>query len=432
MTAKATATAAAARAAYQHNNPLNVRLMDLEGVAADEGCARLLDRAAELHASDLFLVTNEQHIAAQIRRLGVIEPLSILSLEQGKRYIAHVRAEAGMNVADHRRPHDGRWLHARGGHGVGGAPIDLRISVIPTLHGEDLAIRLLDRDLNLLALERLGMTPQQLEGYRKLLDRPGGMILFAGPTGTGKTVTLYGTLAELNDGRRKIHTIEDPVEYAIDGLRQSQVNPLIRLGAEELLRGVLRQSPDVVMVGEVRDAETAETAVWAANSGVTVLSTVHAPTAADAVPSMRGFGIAPVFIGASLRAAVSQRLVRTLCPHCREPASNGDEVHVALRDVEPHLNGHAEVLYEAQGCEQCHFSGFGGRTGVFEVMPITPAVRELIVRGAPSRDLRRCAVEQGMLTLRQAALLKVAQGKTTLEEVRRCIPVIEAEEAADA
>lgn len=412
------------------NHHGGARLLDLNDVAPDAGVRRLLDRAIQARASDLFIVTNEQHVAAQVRRLGVIEPVCILTLEQGKRYINHVRAESGIDLAEHRRPHDGRWIHLDDGR----PPVDLRINVIPTLYGDDLAIRLLDRDVNLLALERLGMTGRQLDEYRKLLQRPGGEILLTGPTGSGKTVTLYATLSELNDGNRKIHTIEDPVEYAIDGLRQSQVNRQIRLGTEELLRSVLRQSPDVVMVGEVRDPETAEATVWAANSGVLVLSTIHAPTAASAVQSLRGFGVAPAFIGTSLRATVSQRLVRTLCPACREPLEDTAVEHTraALHEIEPELNGQVQTLYGPQGCEQCHFTGFSGRSGVFEIMPISPALRDLILRGHTPKALRQRAIEEGMLTLRQAALLKVAHGRTTLEEVLRCIPALDTDTEVDA
>src|SRR5205823_5341164 len=174
--------------------------------------------------------------------------------------------------------------------------VDLRINVVPTLHGDDMAIRLLDRDTNLLSLERVGMTARQMDVYRPMLDQPGGMILFTGPTGSGKTVTLYASLNYLNNGRRKIHTIEDPIEYAIEGLRQSQVTPGIELGPNELMRGVLRQSPHVVMVGEIRDDDIAHTAVWAANAGTLVLSTIHAPGAAGAVQSLRAYGIPAPFI----------------------------------------------------------------------------------------------------------------------------------------
>src|SRR4051794_9344812 len=243
-----------------------IRLLNLDGVSPEAGVDRLIERALELRASDLFLVTNEQHVAVLVRLRGRMEQLCIMAPEQGKKYIARIRHQAKMDVSDHRRPHDGRWIFD-----ADTRTVDMRINMMPTLHGDDMAIRLLDRDTNLLTLDRLGMTARQTDVYRPLLDQPGGMILMTGPTGSGKTVTLYASLAHLNDGKRKIHTIEDPIEYAVDGLRQSAVNDGIDLGPGELMRGVLRQAPDVVMVGEVRDEEIAKTGAWAANSGVLML-----------------------------------------------------------------------------------------------------------------------------------------------------------------
>ena len=296
-----------------HNGQQRLRLLDLSHVTPEKGVQRLIERALELRASDLFLVTNEQHVAVQVRLRGSVEQLCILDKDQGRRYIAHIRHTAGMDVSDFRKPHDGRWIYDT--EKRGDADVDLRINVVPTLHGEDMAIRLLDREANLMPLDRLGMTARQLDVYRGMLEQPGGMILLTGPTGSGKTVTLYASLIHLNDGHRKIHTIEDPIEYAIEGLRQSAVNGAIDLGPEELLRGVLRQAPDGVMIGEVRDDGTAYTAAWAANCGVLVLSTIHAPCAAGAVQSLRGFGVASPFVASSMRGAMSQRLVRTLVGH---------------------------------------------------------------------------------------------------------------------
>jgi type II secretory ATPase GspE/PulE/Tfp pilus assembly ATPase PilB-like protein len=326
-----------------------------------------------------------------------------------------------MDVSDHRRPHDGRWIFDAGHDRT----VDLRINILPTLHGDDLAIRLLDRDTDLLSLDRLGMTPRQLDTYRPMLEHPGGMILFTGPTGSGKTCTLYASLTHLHDGRRKIHTIEDPVEYAVDGLRQSQVTPGIDLGPDELMRGVLRQAPDVIMVGEVRDDAIAHTAAWASNAGVLVLSTVHAPGAAGAVQSLRAYGIPAPFVASSLRAAVSQRLVRTLCPQCQELSDedHSPETQRMMEEIRAFMpKGHIAGRYVARGCDACHGTGYSGCTAVYEIMPVTEHVRDLIVAGASTREIHARAVQDGMLTLRQAAMLKVAQGRTTMEEVRRAVP----------
>jgi type II secretory ATPase GspE/PulE/Tfp pilus assembly ATPase PilB-like protein len=407
--------------ATEKNNS-RLRLLDLTKVPAEDGVARLIERAVELHASDLFIVTNEQHVAVQVRLRGQVESVCILECEQGKRYLAHIRHQAGMDVSDFRRPHDGRWIYEADGRSV-----DLRINVIPTLHGDDMAIRLLDRDADLISLERLGMTARQLDVYRPLLDHPGGMILLTGPTGSGKTVTLYASLRHLNDGRRKLHTIEDPIEYAVPGLRQSQITPGIELGPHELLRGVLRQAADVVMIGEVRDEPTASTAVGAANTGTLVLSTIHASSAAGVVQSLRGYGIAAPFIASSIRAALGQRLLRTLCPSCQDISDDGHapDVQRMMEEIKAFLpSASLTPRYVAHGCEHCQHTGYAGCTAVYEIMPITDAIRDLILDGRATREIHARAVEEGMLTLRQAALLKVAQGRTTMEEVRRAVPNI--------
>jgi general secretion pathway protein E len=403
------------------NGTGRVRLLDLSHISPEKGVARAIDRALELRGSDIFFVTNEQHVAVLVRLRGQMEQLCILDSEQGRRYIAHIRNMAGMDVSDHRRPHDGRWIYdVDEHHGV-----DLRINVVPTLHGDDMAIRLLDRDTNLLSLDRVGMTARQMDVYRPMLDQPGGMILFTGPTGSGKTVTLYASLNYLNNGRRKVHTIEDPIEYAIEGLRQSQVTPGIELGPNEIMRGVLRQAPDVAMVGEIRDEAIANTAAWAANSGVLVLSTIHAPNAAGAIQSLRGFGVAGPFIAGALRATVSQRLLRTLCPACQQIDESGHSIEVQriFEEIKAFLpSANLTARYTAQGCDQCQGTGYAGCTAIFEIMPVSDALRDLVVENKPTRQIHAKAVEEGMLTLRQAALLKVAQGRTTMEEVRRVVP----------
>ena len=416
------------KGAEKKNGQSRVRLLDLTGVSPEKGVDRLIERAIELRASDLFIVTNEQHVAVQVRLRGQIEQFCILDDEQGKRYIARIRHEAGMDVSDHRRPHDGRWIYT-----ADHKTVDLRINVVPTLHGEDMGVRLLDRDTDLMSLERVGMTARQLDLYRPMLEQPGGMILFTGPTGSGKTVTLYASLAHLNDGHRKVHTIEYPIEYAVEGLRQSQVSPGIELGPNELMRGVLRQAPDAVMIGEIRDDQIAHTAVWAANSGVLVLSTIHAPGAAGAAQSLRGFGISAPFVANSLRASVSQRLLRTLCPACHEvdDGGHGKDVQQMMEEIKTFLpRANITARYRARGCETCNHTGYAGCTAIFEVMSISDALREMIIDGCSVREIHTRATVEGMLTLRQAALLKVAQGRTTMEEVRRVVPDMPAEVAA--
>ncbi len=405
-------------------NECDIKLLDITNQPPERGVAQLLDYAVELHASDLFFLPNEQHVAVRIRHMGLIRPIAVLTSDQGRRYISHIRSLAGMDAGDRRHPADGRLLYQTSED----LSVDARISIIPTLYGEDLAMRLLVRETNLRQLDSLGFTPEQYEAYLQMLASPGGLILIAGPTGTGKTVTLYASLIHLNDGHRKIHTIEDPIEYAVEGLRQSQINPLIDLHFAELLRSVLRQSPDVIMIGEVRDPETARIAVRAANSGVMVLATVHATSAIAALQSMRGYGIHPQFLASSLRGAVSQRLVRTLCPQCRV-SFDVSHAPCTFEEVKPWLKeDEGKSLYAAGGCDHCHRTGYAQRTGIFEVLTVTPALRELIAQSQPIRRLREQAHRDEVLTVRQAALLKVARGETSIQEILRVLPTEDLEE----
>ena len=290
------------------------------------------------------------------------------------------------------------------------------------MYGEDLALRLLDRHSRLLALDQLGMMQRDYNTMLSLLNNPSGLILVTGPTGTGKTTTLYACLRHLNNGQRKINTIEDPIEYALDGIRQSQVNPRIDVDFADLLRSVLRQAPDVIMIGEIRDGATAETAVRAANSGHLVFSTLHAPVAAGAVPSLLNLGVHPHFLASSLLGVVAQRLVRTLCPLCKASFDVSESKH-AFDEVRRYLApGQGEKLYGPSGCPKCKMLGYAGRSGVFEVMSTSPALRKLIMERQPLQVLRNKALQEGMIEFRESALLKVALGETSIEEVFRTIP----------
>jgi type II secretory ATPase GspE/PulE/Tfp pilus assembly ATPase PilB-like protein len=341
---------------------------------------------------------------------------------------------AGMDLAEQRRPLDGRWVReddsslfgegASGGSGTGTGVgrIDLRVSTIPTLHGEDMAIRLLVSTPQVVALDQLGMSTRELNELTAMLAIPGGLILVSGPTGSGKTTTLYACLRHLNTGERKIHTIEDPIEYAIPGLRQSQVNLKADVGFPELLRSVLRQAPDVILIGEIRDAITAEIAIRAANSGHLVLASVHAPSAPGAVQSLLSLGVHPHFLSSSLQGVIAQRLVRTLCPRCKV-AFELDDAPRTFEEVRDGLSpGEGRSLHGARGCVACLQTGYSGRTGVFEVLRITRELRRLIAEGRPTCELRDKASQAGLLDLRRAALLKVARGQTNAEEVVRTIP----------
>jgi type II secretory ATPase GspE/PulE/Tfp pilus assembly ATPase PilB-like protein len=378
----------------------------------------LLEHASGLGVSDLFFCSEEHYCSVAGRYLGLWQPLSQLSTELGKRSIAHIKSIAGMDIAEHRRPLDGRLIFQRSN----GETLDLRISTLPTLHGEDCTMRFLLRDRQLLGLEKLGMLQRDHNCLLQLLNNPSGLILVTGPTGCGKTTTLYSCINYLNNGQRKINTIEDPVEYALARVRQSQVNPAIDLHFAELLRGVLRQAPDVIMIGEIRDIETAGIAVRAANSGHLVLATLHAPIAAAAVESMLSFDVHPHQLASCLLGCLSQRLVRTLDPKTKV-AYDLDMAPGVFEEVKQWLApGEGEKIYGPRQDEHGSMLGYSGRTGVFEVMPISQALRTLIMEQQSTPALRHQAIQEGLIEMRQAALLKVARGETSIEEVFRAIP----------
>ncbi len=386
--------------------------------SAEEAVAALLDYVSDLNASDLFIGANETDTSVAMRHLGVVRPVAKISQEEGKRWMLHIKALAGIPLDVRRRPNEGRWIRAH----RDGRKTDLRINTIPTLYGEDFCIRLLQRDSNLRNLDGLGLLRQQFNELFAMLNSAGGLILVTGPTSSGKTTTLYACLQYLNDGRRKINTIEDPVEYAVEGIRQSQVSAAFKVGFPELLRNVLRQSPDVIMVGEIRDPITAQTAVRAANSGHLVFATLHAPTAAGAIQSMLNLDVHPHFFASSLRGVVAQRLVRTLCPKCKI-GYDLSESPLTFEEVERWLEpGQGKAIYSAPGCPACANSGYSGRVGVFEVLNATAAARKLMVKSAETADIERQAIGDGMLEFRRSGLIKVAQGVTSTEEVIRVIP----------
>lgn len=397
---------------------LKTPLVDVSRLSVEAGGNRLVGHAVQLPASDIFFSSNEHNVTVSVRRYGMIHTISVLPADLGRKHIAHVKAVAQMDVSERRRPLDGRWIFKTDD----GQVADLRINMIPTLFGEDLAIRILPRQTQLYSLDALGTTQEQLSALTQMLESPSGLILLTGPTGSGKTATLYACLARLNDGRRRINTIEDPVELTIDGLRQSQINPAINLDFPALLRGVLRQSPDVIMIGEIRDVETADTAVRAANSGHLVFATIHAPAAASGPQSMKSLGANPHFLSTCLRGVISQRLVRTLCPDCKTSFDVSDSPRT-FDEVRPWLGpDEGKSLFVPHGCPKCQMTGYAGRTGVFEVMSITPEIRGLIADSRSSREIRQVAVAAKMTEFRHAALLKVARGITSTEEVFRVIP----------
>jgi type II secretory ATPase GspE/PulE/Tfp pilus assembly ATPase PilB-like protein len=392
--------------------------LSLEGLTPEDALRKAVEFASQLEASDLFLLIDEQSFVVAVRHLGVMRSLATIPVDSGLRLIRYVKAEAGMDIAERRRPQEGRLLFVR----TDSAKIDLRINSVPTLYGEDLTLRLLSRETGLRCIDHLGLIQTQINELLAMLSSPGGLVLVTGPTGAGKTTTLYACLRHLHDGQRKINTIEDPIEYAVEGVRQSQVNPVLNVDFPDLLRAILRQAPDIIMIGEVRDVVTAETAVGAANSGQLVFATLHAPVAIGAIQSMLSLGVHPHFLSTSLLGVISQRLVRTLCPHCKVKIDLSSAPGT-FADVAPWLEAdQGQAMYAPGRCDGCRQEGFVGRTGVFEVLRPTQEIRQMIADSRPAREIAKQAIDKGMIEFRRSALLSVARGITSIEEVFRAVP----------
>src|SRR5262245_27425971 len=405
-----------AAADWELTVPLQLRSDDPERVVAP-----LVEHAVRIHASDMYFAVNEDDVEVQVRHLGIVRSLALLSREAGQRCIAHIRAMSHVRLVERRHPQDGRWAFRL----FGGRLVDLRINTVPTLYGETLAMRVLERESNLQKLESLGLVGPQLGTLISVLHRPSGLILVTGPTGCGKTTTLYACLHYLNDGTRKIHTLEDPIEYAVRGLHQTQVDLGISADFQEMLRGVLRQGPDIVMIGEVRDQATAEITVRAANSGQLVFASLHAPVAAAALQSMLSLKVPSYLLGESLSAVVAQRLVRAINRETAIPVDLSSAPRT-FEEVQPWLNEPVSTVYAAAG----DLDGNGdylGRSGVFEILTPTPEVRRLLLQGVSASAVARQAVEEGMIDFRRAALLKVAEGVTTFDEIQRVVPSLDYE-----
>ncbi len=380
----------------------------------------ILEHAVANNASDIFLHCNVGHYMVSLRRMGMVEQLVVLSSDLGLQAVNIIKSSANMDLSERRHPMDGRWAHE-----IADAKVSFRVNSIGTLHGEDVVLRVLPTTSNNLQLEELGFVGDQLSSLRGMLNSGSGLLLVTGPTGAGKSTTLYACLDYLNNGRRAINTLEDPIEHVIPGIRQCQIQPKIGLGFLELLRGVLRQSPDVIMIGEIRDEETARTAVRAANSGHLVLATLHSPLAAGAIQSMLAFGVNPYFLSNCLLGIVAQRLIRQLSEETRQmfDVSHSPETFDEIRGyLEP---GEGNVIYGPDESDPKSQKGYVRQIGLFEILTIDRQIKELVAAGANASEIHSTARAKGMLDFSRSALLKVAQGQTGVEEMSRVIPTVE-------
>lgn len=372
----------------------------------------LLQQALRERASDIHIEPQADEIRVRYRVDGALRPVTTIPKGYHASLVSRIKIMGAMDIAEKRLPQDGR-VQIR----VGGREIDLRVSTMPTIFGEKVVIRLLDKGAMFLSLDELGFLPQTLERYRQLIRRSYGMILVTGPTGSGKTTTLYATLREINTPEKNIITIEDPVEYVLEGINQIRVNPKAGLTFASGLRSILRQDPDVIMVGEIRDRETADIAIRSANTGHLVFSTMHTNDAAGAVTRLIDMGVEPFLVASSVIGVVAQRLVRTLCRQCCRPYAVPARAEERLFLAEPPDT--PLTLYQPGGCPACGGTGYFGRMAIQEVMPVTTGIRSLILAKASGEEIARQAVAEGMVPLWQDGLAKVRQGLTTLEEVRR-------------
>lgn len=394
------------------------KVEDLEALAEDASIIKfvnqILHEAIKDRATDIHLEPFQDELRTRFRIDGVLYDINIPETIKyfQPAIVSRIKIMSGLNIAERRLPQDGR-IKIR----FAEQELDLRVSVIPTVFGESVQIRVLSAS-SFLELEKLGLLPEDLKIIEQVITRPHGIIFVTGPTGSGKSTTLYAALARINSSSRKIITIEDPVEYQMRGVNQIQVNPQIGFNFATALRHMLRHDPDVMMVGEVRDYETAEIAIRSALTGHLVFSTLHTNDAAGAVTRLLDMGIEPFLVSSSLECLMAQRLVRVICSKCKTVIKSSKEILAQIaKDLGSEVIG--VELYEGKGCENCRFTGYHGRTGIHEIILLTDQIRDLILSHSSSQQIKQKAISQGMRTLRQDGLQKVLKGITTYAEVVR-------------
>jgi len=389
-------------------------LAELEAVAGQSPVVKLVNyliyQAVQDKVSDIHIEPGDHSCRVRCRIDGRLVTRLSPPHQMHPAIVSRIKIMSGLDISERRLPQDGD-IHIL----IEGRPIDLRVSTMPGKYGEKVVIRIIDKRSAIVSMEKLGLPPQALSAWKMAIESPHGFVLVTGPTGSGKSTTLYSALAELCSDELNISTVENPVEVGIQGVNQFQVNEKAGFTFASSLRALLRQDPDIIMVGEIRDHETATIATQAALTGHLILSTLHTNDAVAAVPRLINMGIEPYLVAATLRAALAQRLVRKICPHCKEAY----EPDAITRQMVEESQGACDKLYRGAGCSRCHGSGYAGRLGVFEIFVPQDEVLEAIARGAPLQELRLMVLQNGYRTMRDDGFAKALTGLTTVEEVVR-------------
>lgn len=396
----------------------DVSISELQKATEDAPVVKLvnaiLNEAIKRRASDIHVEPYEKEFRVRFRIDGVLQEIMKPPLKLKNAIVSRLKILSNLDIAERRLPQDGR-IKLKLGHGK---EMDFRVNTLPTLFGEKVCLRLLDKSNLQLDMTKLGFSEEQLKLFKEAIHRPYGMVLVTGPTGSGKTTTLYSALSELNKVTENISTAEDPVEYNLPGINQVQMNEAIGLNFANVLRAFLRQDPDIIMVGEIRDFETAEIAIKAALTGHLVLSTLHTNDAPSTIARLLNMGVEPFLVASAINLVLAQRLARRICPDCKEPVNVPIKALVDIGMTEEEAK--EVVCYKGKGCNTCGGSGYKGRIALYEVMMLYDELKELILAGAPASELKRAAMRMGMVTLRQSGIEKLKAGITTIEEVVRC------------
>ncbi len=374
----------------------------------------IIDEAIERRASDIHFEPQEKGLLVRFRVDGVLYEGMVIPPDLQPSVISRIKLISGMDIAERRKPQDGRISL-----NLGERNFDVRVSTLPSIFGEKTVLRLLDKKGILLSMDYLGLDKDELELIDRLIRQPYGIILITGPTGSGKTTTLYSILNTLNDASRSIVTVEEPVEYELPRVNQTSINIRAGYTFATAIRHILRQDPDVIMVGEIRDLETAEIAIQAALTGHLVLSTLHTNSAAGSVTRLLDMNVEPFLVSSAVVGVIAQRLVRKLCPYCKKEYVLGDDLKKEITDLLLPAEKEKLILNRPMGCDRCHGMGYFGRTGIFEILKMTEGIKNLVLRRASESEISKVAVSEGMRTLRADGVKKVQEGVTSLEEVMR-------------